>query len=44
MENNFEFNKQYGCFQIARSLFHDELWLLKPAWHGITKSKETTIL
>jgi len=29
---NFEINKQFGCFQIARSLFNNEIWLLKPAW------------
>lgn len=32
MENSFEFNKQYGCFHVARSLFHDEMWTMKPAW------------
>ena len=32
MENSFEINKQKGCFQIARSLFHDEIWLMKPSW------------
>jgi len=32
MKDNFEYNKQLGCFQIARSLFTDDLWLEKPSW------------
>ncbi|HSW88901.1 MAG TPA: hypothetical protein VLG12_07095 [Candidatus Saccharimonadales bacterium] len=32
MQNSFEYNKKSGYFLTARSIFHSELWRMKPAW------------